>query len=140
MGFAAIVEIPYLLSQMCVFMPISYFLIGFEINAAKFFFYALVFLLSLTTFTLFGQLLVFVTPNVAIAQILGSSRHSIPSFWSREKHLTGGGGGGVSTSFPLGLGLPGEMALRPSEMHRFVQVLCTSQNFRGTSCPACLIY
>ncbi|KAK9826588.1 hypothetical protein WJX74_004476 [Apatococcus lobatus] len=69
----AIVEIPYLVSQMCVFMPISYFMIGFELSASKFFFYALVFLLSLTTFTLFGQLLVFVTPHVAVAQILGSS-------------------------------------------------------------------
>lgn len=58
---------------MCVFMPISYFMIGFELSASKFFFYALVFLLSLTTFTLFGQLLVFVTPHVAVAQILGSS-------------------------------------------------------------------
>ncbi len=70
---AAIVEIPYLISQMCVFMPISYFMIGFELSASKFFFYALVFLLNLTTFTLFGQLLVFLTPNVAVAQILGSS-------------------------------------------------------------------
>ena len=71
------VELPYLFLQSAVFMPITYFLIGFEGNAAKFFFFWLVFLMALTMNTFLGQLLIMVTPSQQVGQLLGSGR-SIP--------------------------------------------------------------
>lgn len=69
---AGFVEIPYLLLQSAIFMPITYWLIGFEASAAKFFFFWLVFLMSLAMNTFFGQLLVMVTPSQQLGQLLGS--------------------------------------------------------------------
>ena len=66
------VELPYLLLQSAVFMPITYWMIGFEANAAKFFFFWLVFLMALTLNTFLGQLLVMVTPSQQVGQLLGS--------------------------------------------------------------------
>ncbi len=66
------VELPYLLFQSAVFMPITYWMIGFEANAAKFFFFWLVFLMALTLNTFLGQLLVMVTPSQQVGQLLGS--------------------------------------------------------------------
>lgn len=66
------VELPYLFLQSAVFVPISYWMIGFEANAAKFFFFWLVFLMALTLNTFLGQLLVIVTPNQQLGQLLGS--------------------------------------------------------------------
>jgi len=71
------VELPYLLLQSAVFMPITYWMIGFEANAAKFFFFWLVFLMALTLNTFLGQLLVMVTPSQQVGQLLGSG--GIPS-------------------------------------------------------------
>ncbi len=68
------VELPYLLLQSAVFMPITYWMIGFEANAAKFFFFWLVFLMALTLNTFLGQLLVMVTPSQQVGQLLGSGR------------------------------------------------------------------
>ena len=65
-------EIPYLLFQLLVFVPVSYFMIGFARDAASFFFYCLVFLSAIALFTWFGQLLVFLTPSQAGAAILAS--------------------------------------------------------------------
>ena len=66
------VELPYLFLQSAVFVPIAYWMIGFEANAAKFFFFWLVFLMALTLNTFLGQLLVIVTPNQQLGQLLGS--------------------------------------------------------------------
>ena len=76
------VELPYLFVQSAVFMPIVYWLIGFEANAAKFFFFWLVFLMALTLNTFLGQLLVIVTPSQQLGQLLGSgvlaASHTLP--------------------------------------------------------------
>lgn len=74
---AGFVEIPYLLLQSTIFMPITYWMIGFEANAAKFFFFWLVFLMALAMNTFFGQLLVMVTPSQQLGQLLGSGQHLI---------------------------------------------------------------
>ena len=66
------VELPYLFLQSAVFMPITYWMIGFEASAAKFFFFWLVFLMALTLNTFLGQLLVMVTPSQQVGQLLGS--------------------------------------------------------------------
>ena len=50
-----VVEIPYLIFQMALFVPVSYWLIGFRHTAANFFFYCLAFVLSIALFTFFGQ-------------------------------------------------------------------------------------
>ena len=71
---AGFVEIPYLLLQSTIFMPITYWMIGFEANAAKFFFFWLVFLMALAMNTFFGQLLVMVTPSQQLGQLLGSGQ------------------------------------------------------------------
>lgn len=73
---AGFVEIPYLLLQSTIFMPITYWMIGFEANAAKFFFFWLVFLMALAMNTFFGQLLVMVTPSQQLGQLLGSGKAS----------------------------------------------------------------
>lgn len=70
------VELPYLLSQTVIFVPIAYWLIDFQHSAAKFFFYFLTFFLSLSMFTFFGQLLVFLTPSQGVAQIFGAGKDS----------------------------------------------------------------
>lgn len=56
-------EIPYLLCQLLVFVPVSYFMIGFVREAGSFFFFCLVFLSAIAMFTWMGQLLVFLTPS-----------------------------------------------------------------------------
>ena len=66
------VELPYLFLQSAVFMPITYWMIGFEANAAKFFFFWLVFLMAITLNTFLGQLLVMVTPSQQMGQLMGS--------------------------------------------------------------------
>lgn len=71
------VELPYLFLQSAVFVPIAYWMIGFEANAAKFFFFWLVFLMALTLNTFLGQLLVIVTPNQQLGQLLGSGNHAL---------------------------------------------------------------
>ena len=68
------VELPYLFLQSAVFMPITYFMIGFDGSAAKFFFFWLVFLMALTMNTFLGQLLIMVTPSQQVGQLLGSGR------------------------------------------------------------------
>ncbi len=70
------VELPYLFLQSAVFMPITYWMIGFEANAAKFFFFWLVFLMAITLNTFLGQLLVMVTPSQQMGQLMGSGRAS----------------------------------------------------------------
>ncbi|KAK9829450.1 hypothetical protein WJX72_005937 [[Myrmecia] bisecta] len=72
-----IVEIPYLISQMCIFMPISYWLIGFQASWQKYWFFSFVFLMIISMFTFFGQLLVFITPSQALAQILGGALNTL---------------------------------------------------------------
>lgn len=68
-----IVELPYLVVQVIVFAPISYFLVRFSISAGSFFFYCLVFLLSLVLYTSFGQAVLYLSPNVQAAQSLGAT-------------------------------------------------------------------
>ncbi|BDA47962.1 ABC transporter G family member 36 [Coccomyxa sp. Obi] len=75
----AFVELPYLLAQVLVFVPISYFMIGFKLSAASFFYFFLMFLLDLALFTYFGQFLVFLTPSQGLAQIIASA---VQTLWS----------------------------------------------------------
>lgn len=67
----AVVELPYLLVQALCFVPIAYWMIAFQASAAKFFYYLLMFLATITFYTIFGQFLVYVTPSMQLAQVGG---------------------------------------------------------------------
>ncbi|GFR41754.1 hypothetical protein Agub_g2509 [Astrephomene gubernaculifera] len=67
----ALVELPYLLVQAFIFVPIIYFTIGFDPTAEAFFYYVIVFLETIAFYTIFGQTLVYITPAQAIAQVVG---------------------------------------------------------------------
>lgn len=74
---AAIVELPYLVLQVLLFSLVSYWMIGFKSTAGAFFFFLLVFFLSLLIFTFFGQMCLYVMPNVQAAQALSATLAAI---------------------------------------------------------------
>ncbi|GLI71055.1 hypothetical protein VaNZ11_015971 [Volvox africanus] len=68
----ALVEMPYLLAQALTFVPIIYFMIGFDPLPEQFFYYIIVFFETIALYTIFGQTLVYVTPAQTIAQVVGA--------------------------------------------------------------------
>jgi len=72
-----LVELPFLLIQAVIFVPILYFMVGFVGSASKFFFYFLVNFVSLSLFTFFGEWLVYVTPNQQLAQVFGAGLNQV---------------------------------------------------------------
>eukprot|EP00192_Tetraselmis_astigmatica_P001759 CAMPEP_0117657340 /NCGR_PEP_ID=MMETSP0804-20121206/5278_1 /TAXON_ID=1074897 /ORGANISM="Tetraselmis astigmatica, Strain CCMP880" /LENGTH=1545 /DNA_ID=CAMNT_0005463787 /DNA_START=295 /DNA_END=4932 /DNA_ORIENTATION=- len=72
-----LVELPFLLMQSIIFVPILYFMVGFVMSAHKFFFFWLVNLVSLSMFTFFGEWLVYVTPNQQLAQVFGAGINQV---------------------------------------------------------------
>ncbi|KAL4448626.1 hypothetical protein ABPG75_005845 [Micractinium tetrahymenae] len=69
---AALVELPWLLLQVFLFSPVAYFMIGFHGTAGHFFFFLLVLYLALLVYTFFGQMCLYITPNVQAAQALAA--------------------------------------------------------------------
>ncbi|KAL4427934.1 hypothetical protein ABPG75_002023 [Micractinium tetrahymenae] len=67
---SGVVEIPYLVVQAALMVVISYWMVGFQRVAWKFFYFLLTYMCSLAMFTFFGQFLVFSTPNQLLAQLL----------------------------------------------------------------------
>ncbi|KAL5221098.1 hypothetical protein ABZP36_025811 [Zizania latifolia] len=61
------VELPYMLVQVFIFSAIVYPMIGFEMKASKFFWFALYMVLSFMYYTLYGMMTVALTPNIEIA-------------------------------------------------------------------------
>lgn len=57
------------LVQALVFVPIIYSMIGFQAEAEKCFYYFMMFLASISFYTILGQFMVYVTPNQQIAQV-----------------------------------------------------------------------
>ncbi|KAK9857560.1 hypothetical protein WJX84_006546, partial [Apatococcus fuscideae] len=72
-----LVEFPYLLIQATLYSLVTYFMIYFEINAGKFFWYLLFTFLTLTFFTTYGQMAVSVSPNCQIAAVLSESFYTL---------------------------------------------------------------
>ncbi|KXZ50448.1 hypothetical protein GPECTOR_16g622 [Gonium pectorale] len=68
----ALVELPYLLAQTILFVPAIYWMIGFQPTPEAFFYYFIVFLETIAFYTIFGQTLVYITPAMPIAQVVGS--------------------------------------------------------------------
>lgn len=67
-----VVEIPYLLVQAIVMVVMVYWMVGFQASAWKFFYFLLMFFLSVTLYTFLGQCLVIACPNQLLAQLLAA--------------------------------------------------------------------
>ncbi|ONM03570.1 ABC transporter G family member 34 [Zea mays] len=61
------VELPYMLVQVLIFSSIVYPMIGFQLSAAKFFWFFLYLVMSFMYYTLYGMMTVALTPNIEIA-------------------------------------------------------------------------
>lgn len=57
------------LSQALLFVPVIYSMIGFQAQAEKCFYYFMMFLASISFYTIFGQFMVYVTPSQQVAQV-----------------------------------------------------------------------
>jgi ABC-type multidrug transport system permease subunit len=64
-----LVELPYLLAQVVLFVCICYFMVGFAASAEQFFYFFLMFLLILWFYNVFGVCIVYITPNQQLAQV-----------------------------------------------------------------------
>lgn len=60
-------EIPYVTAQVLIFSIIVYPMIGFQLQATKFFWFLLIMLLCFIYFVLFGMMTVALTPSQEIA-------------------------------------------------------------------------
>ena len=69
---SALVEIPFLLMQGLIMSAVSYWMVGFEAVAWKFFYFMLLFTLSITMSCFLGQFLVYATPTPVLAQLLAT--------------------------------------------------------------------
>lgn len=67
-----LVEIPYLLVQAITMVVMVYWMVGFQVSAWKFFYFLLMFFLSVTLYTFLGQCLVIACPNQLLAQLLAA--------------------------------------------------------------------
>ncbi|KAI8105725.1 hypothetical protein M9434_000307 [Picochlorum sp. BPE23] len=65
-------EIPYLAAQAIVMVVLTYWMVGFQPIAWKFFYFLLMFFLSVTMYTFLGQCLVIICPNQLLAQLLAA--------------------------------------------------------------------
>ena len=74
-----IVEVPYLLLQTVIYTTITYWMVGFQLDAKKYVFYALVTYSMFGIFTKFGMCLSVLAPTRAVAQVLSSF---IVIFWN----------------------------------------------------------
>jgi ABC-type multidrug transport system ATPase subunit/ABC-type multidrug transport system permease subunit len=88
-------ELPFLIGTGFLYTTIFYFMIGFAVDATKFFLYFLFMFLSMALFTYMGQMLVAMCPDAQIAQGFGGLISSctglftgvlirpsdIPNFW-----------------------------------------------------------
>jgi ABC-type multidrug transport system permease subunit len=72
-----VVELPYLLVQSLIFVPIAYFMIGFKIEVEAIFLFVIVFTQSIAVYTFMGQMFSYCCPTAQIATMLGGLNHLI---------------------------------------------------------------
>lgn len=75
-------EIPYLFVQAVLMVCITYWIVGFDAIAWKFFYFFLLFFLTIAMYTYLGQFLVFTTPNQLMAQLLMSLLNSLWTYFN----------------------------------------------------------
>ncbi|TVU11149.1 hypothetical protein EJB05_44716, partial [Eragrostis curvula] len=61
------VEIPYMLTQVVIFSAIVYPMVGFQLTITKFLWFVLYMIMSFMDYTLYGMMVVALTPNIEIA-------------------------------------------------------------------------
>ncbi|KAA6418150.1 MAG: ATP-binding cassette transporter [Trebouxia sp. A1-2] len=76
-----LIEIPYVLAQSVFFSVITYFMIYFYIDAAKFFWYFFFVFLNLLFFTSWGIIAVALTPNIQVSAVLSSGVYTFWLIW-----------------------------------------------------------
>jgi ABC-type multidrug transport system permease subunit len=72
-----VVELPYLLVQACIFVPLCYFMIGFRTAVEPIFLFIIIFMQSISLYTFMGQLFSYLAPNAPVATMLGGLCHLI---------------------------------------------------------------
>ncbi|CAK9136214.1 unnamed protein product [Ilex paraguariensis] len=77
-----IIEVPYLLAQVLVFVIITYPMIGYYWSAYKVFWYFYAMFCTLLYFTYLGMLLVSMTPSFPVAAILQSAFYTLLNLFS----------------------------------------------------------
>ncbi|OQU78700.1 hypothetical protein SORBI_3008G033700 [Sorghum bicolor] len=77
-----IMEIPYVLVQIVFFMLVAYPMIGYALEAAKFFWLIYTMFCTLLYFVYFGMMMVSLTPNIQVASILTSLFYTIQNLMS----------------------------------------------------------
>jgi ABC-type multidrug transport system permease subunit len=75
-------EIPYVLVQIVFFMLVAYPMIGYALEAAKFFWLIYTMFCTLLYFVYFGMMMVSLTPNIQVASILTSLFYTIQNLMS----------------------------------------------------------
>jgi ABC-type multidrug transport system permease subunit len=77
-------ELPYSLVQTSIFVPIVYWMVGFQPDAAKFFFYFLVVFVNLTIYTSFSMFLIASTSFIELAHLISSAMNFIFNIFNGE--------------------------------------------------------
>ena len=77
-----IAELPYLAVQAITMVSISYWMVGFQPVAWKFFYFLLMFFLAVTMYTFMGQCFVIGTPNQLLAQLIAAFLNQIFSMFN----------------------------------------------------------
>jgi ABC-type multidrug transport system permease subunit len=70
-----VVEVPYLLVQSIIFVPIMYFMIGFRAGAEPFLLFIVIFTESIALYTFMGQMFAYLAPTAPVAMVLGGLNH-----------------------------------------------------------------
>lgn len=60
--------------QAAIFVPIVFFMVQYTITAEKFFLFFIMFLQSISLYTFFGQMLVYVVPIPALAAVMAAGK------------------------------------------------------------------
>ncbi|CAM6028215.1 unnamed protein product [Sphagnum balticum] len=77
-----LIEVPYVLIQATVYALITYSMTGFEWTPAKFFWFLFILYFTLISFTFYGMMMVALTPNSQLAQILASFFYALFNLFS----------------------------------------------------------
>lgn len=83
-----VTEIPYVFFQSVFYAIIVYPMMGFQLTAAKFFWFLFISFFTFLYFTYYGMMTVAITPNLQIASIFGSAFYGIFNLFSGLHLLT----------------------------------------------------
>jgi len=89
------VETPFAFVQCLIYVPLTYFIIGFEYSAAKFFWYFLFVFVTLLYYTFYGLMAVVLSPSIQLSSVASTlfyaiwslfagfliSRNDLPPWW-----------------------------------------------------------